>query len=571
MRLTLRNKFTAGGAVGVVVLATLVSAQTPARATIACTFSGSTAAIVVNQPNEAITIARRASGEIEFDAANGVTCGPATVTNTDKITVTGALGRQAVRIDLSNGGFVPGATAEGTGASEIEFEINLGTGGETSAIFDILSISGTNAAETFHLGSLGINVNGDNDPDITGPSSGPTTTTGTEQFEISGQGGADVISGAANADTGAALPLTFTTLLGGGNGADQLTGGDSADTLIGGAGNDTENGGAGVDVFDEEAAPNGDDDFVGGLSPYDEIDYSKRTTGVTFDLDGVADDGQPGAELDNVHPDIEYALGGSGDDTIADNSATFTARTFWGGPGNDTITGGPSGDNIFGESGNDTLHGGTQGDYLYGGDGDDQVFGDAGLDTLWEDQDVNGPTVQGPNGADDLFGGADADTVSYNVRNTALVVTADDNIANDGADTNPGGPAEEGDNVHDDVESIIGASYGPNRLTGNALANGLSGGAFVDTINGLAGADNLVGDPGNDVISGGPDNDTENGGDGNDQLAGDAGDDTINGSFDNDTLDGGIGNDNEVGASGNDTFLQGSTANGNDTLDGRST
>ncbi len=118
------------------------------------------------------------------------------------------------------------------------------------------------------------------------------------------------------------------TQLDGGPAPDQLTGGDGSDTLIGGPGDDTENGGNNQDFFKEEAAANGADDFVGGGSPYDTLDYGQRSVGVTVDLDGVADDGQPAAENDNAHSDIEIVNGGSGGDTLADNSGVFQTRTL---------------------------------------------------------------------------------------------------------------------------------------------------------------------------------------------------------------------------------------------------
>ncbi len=103
--------------------------------------------------------------------------------------------------------------------------------------------------------------------------------------------------------------------------------------------------------------------------PYDTLDYGQRSVGVAVDLDGVADDGQPGAENDNAHADIEIVKGGSGGDTIADNSGVFQTRQLEGGGGNDTITGGPAGDLLYGQDDNDTMHGGPQGDTLYGGPG----------------------------------------------------------------------------------------------------------------------------------------------------------------------------------------------------------
>jgi Ca2+-binding RTX toxin-like protein len=546
-------------------LAALVFAQSPATAAVNCTFGSGTVAITISALNEAATISRTPAGQIQV---GGVQCGSATVTNTDKITVAGALGGQSARLDLANGGFAPGATAEATGTSEIEIEIDLLAGGETASSQDVVSVSGTGAVDTLRLGTLGVNVNADDDPDITGPSGGLATLTHVEMFEMNGQGGPDVISGAGSADVGTAFPLA--TRLGGGPGNDQLIGGNGSDTLTGGANDDTENGGAGQDFLNEEAAANGNDDLAGGGgSPYDTLDYSQRSIGVNVDLDGVADDGQPGAENDNAHSDIRIVYGGGGPDTIADNSGVFLGRTFFGGDGNDTLTGGPAGDILSGQGNDDTMHGGPQDDDLYGGSADDDEFGDAGLDRFYEDYSAyQGTLVAGPNGVDDLNGGSEEDLVYYGRRTTDIVVTAGDNLPNDGADTTPGGAAEEGDNVHDDVEDVTGASSGVDRITGNALNNILTGGALPDTILGLGGADNLVGANGPDFLYGGTENDTLQGGSGDDQLFGEADDDNLSGSFENDTLTGGPGNDTESGASGNDTFLEDASPNGNDTLDG---
>ena len=334
------------------------------------------------------------------------------------------------------------------------------TGNETTAQPDSVSITGTGAADTVRMGTLGINANGDDDADITGPAGGGTTTIRAESYEVSGQGGPDIISGAASADVGGALPEHARDATQRRPAPDQLTGGDSSDTLTGGPGDDTENGGNNQDFFKEDAVANGADDFVGGGSPYDTLDYGQRSVGVTVDLDGVADDGQPATENDNAHSDIEIVYGGSGGDTIADNSGVFADRTFYGGGDNDTITGGTAGDILYGQGGNDTMHGGTAGDDLYGGQGDDHEFGDAGLDRFFEDLDVGGISITGPNGADELSGGSEEDLVTYDRRTTALVATTGDGLANDGADTTPGGAAEEGDNVASDVEDLTGASFG---------------------------------------------------------------------------------------------------------------
>ena len=119
--------------------------------------------------------------------------------------VAGALGAQAARIDLTNGGFAPGATPEGTGTSEIEFEIDLMTGNETTAQPDSVAISGTGAADTLRLGTLGINANGDDDADITGPAGGAITTIRAESYEVWVRADPDTISAAGSADVGGTL------------------------------------------------------------------------------------------------------------------------------------------------------------------------------------------------------------------------------------------------------------------------------------------------------------------------------------------------------------------------------
>ena len=55
-------------------------------------------------------------------------CGAGTTANTDTIVVTGNTGAETLTVDLSGGSFAPGLAVEGTGLSEIEFTVDLGTG-----------------------------------------------------------------------------------------------------------------------------------------------------------------------------------------------------------------------------------------------------------------------------------------------------------------------------------------------------------------------------------------------------------------------------------------------------------
>src|SRR3954447_13218893 len=81
------------------LVASLVFAGAPAGAVVNCTFSTGTVSVTITAANETATIERTPGGQIQV---GGAQCGTATVTNTDKITVAGALGAQTAQIDLAN-------------------------------------------------------------------------------------------------------------------------------------------------------------------------------------------------------------------------------------------------------------------------------------------------------------------------------------------------------------------------------------------------------------------------------------------------------------------------------------
>jgi hypothetical protein len=123
----------------------------------------------------------------------------------------------------------------------------------------------------------------------------------------------------------------------------------------------------------------------------------------------------------------------------------------------------------YGEGGNDDLAGSTSFDTLDGGPGDDLLT---------------------PSGLGDVVrGGSGFDTVR--MPNGGATVTLDD-AANDGL---PG----QGENIHSDVEKVVGGS-GADALDGNDGPNTLDGGDGDDTLTGLGGADTLSGGSGSDVI-----------------------------------------------------------------------
>ena len=260
---------------------------------------------------------------------------------------------------------------------------------------------------------------------------------------------------------------------------------------------------------------------------------------------------------------------GGGNDVMTGGPAADFLR---GGQGVDQITGGAGNDQLVGDDpnvaggGDDTIDGGDGNDVEDGQDGADTVRGGQGDDTL------NGgggndafPAEATADGTDVLNGGDGIDTATYSARTDPLQLSLDDQ-PNDGQTTSAT------DNVHSDVENLVGGSAADS-ISGSDQANTLDGGPGDDTIAGLAGDDSIPGSTGNDTESGGDGNDSEAGGDGNDVLAGDAGDDFVTGSNGNDFVSGGPGNDTVAGDPGDDTLDGGPGADlfgggfDNDTVD----
>jgi Ca2+-binding RTX toxin-like protein len=220
---------------------------------------------------------------------------------------------------------------------------------------------------------------------------------------------------------------------------------------------------------------------------------------------------------------------------------------------------------------------------VHGPTGQVTVLGGTGNDTLVSD------TAAGPV---DFAGGAGVDTADFSGRTAPLNISLD-NAANDGA-------TSEGDNIHTDVEKVIGGS-GNDTLKGSRFNDTLVGGLGTDTLIGGLGNDVLDGGLGNDVLSGrdgidtvtyadrttpvvvsldGIANDGEVavheadqletievviGGHGNDVLTGDDNANALFGGDGNDKIDGRGGNDVVLGSNGDDTIIGGA---GNDTIIG---
>src|SRR5829696_3120693 len=194
--------------------------------------------------------------------------------------------------------------------------------------------------------------------------------------------------------------------------------------------------------------------------------------------------------------------GSSGDDTIAGGPGSESVN---GGDGIDRIAGGGGPDRLNGDQGTDQIDGGPGDDVLRGGDGDDTLVGGGETDRVegGDDEDV----LDGGLGPDVLDGGRGTDTADYGDRSETVIVDLDGNPDD--------GQVDEGDNVTNDVERIVGGA-GPDRLTA------------------ITGRRTLIGNAGDDVLHGGR---------GADALQGGAGDDVLNGDISDDELDGGEGTD----------------------------
>jgi hypothetical protein len=177
---------------------------------------------------------------------------------------------------------------------------------------------------------------------------------------------------------------------------------------------------------------------------------------------------------------VRFDLGAGGDTALS--SLPFPG-TYNGGAGNDALVGGPGPDAVNGGDDNDQVRGGAGSDQIDGGAGDD-ALADCCLGIFLTGYESDGVP-------DSLTGGPGTDSVAYDGNNGTVAVSLDDQ-ANDGAN--------EGDNVHSDVENVT-TGLGSDVLVGSSAANTLIGGGGADQITGGAGQDNLQGAAGQDTIN----------------------------------------------------------------------
>ena len=376
----------------------------------------------------------------------------------------------------------------------------------------------------------------------------------------------------------------------GGGGSDFLFGGEGNDNLVGEDGLDDLYGEGGDDVFQEGAAANGSDDFIGDAG-FDQVVYSYRTSptphtngdgsalmdgsiainGVVVAVDGAFNDGAPN-EQDRVRTDIETVWGTTFNDKMVGQAAK---DVFWGDTGQDVLEGGGGNDELNGEEGGDTLRGGAGNDVIGAGVGNDDVYGDAGHDDLYGHDGtdfiyggLNDDDIFGHGAYDDLHGDAGNDVIYGGIGNDDIYgdAGADDLYGEDGNDFFGEGNAANGSDDIVGGPGEDGVDYGARPAT-QQLRLSLDNNTFDDGAYSLTGTplendnlrlsiENVQAGAGGDLLWGNGLPNRMWGGGGADQLVGYGG---------IDKLDGQSGDDNIWAGTGND-FLWGGT--GKDHLDG---
>ncbi|WP_298965654.1 cadherin-like domain-containing protein [uncultured Roseibium sp.] len=288
-------------------------------------------------------------------------------------------------------------------------------------------------------------------------------------YTLRGEGGADVLTGAANADQ--LRGGSGNDVLNGEAGDDELYGDEGADTLRGGSGNDVYiyARGDGHDVIEETLGSHSSGDVIAfgqgisvsdlniqivgnnlviaffeetseeasiaaqlnlpvlegsitikdwGLSADNRVEHILMADGTSLQLSELTFlQGDDAAQTLSGSSNRDFISARDGNDVI---NAGDADDVVFGDLGDDTINAGQGQDRVDGGDGNDTLHGGQGGDSLVGSNGDDIIHGEAGDDLLRGDtgDDIitggdGNDLIQGGAGNDVLSGGSGDDVYSY--------------------------------------------------------------------------------------------------------------------------------------------------------------
>ena len=436
--------------VAVVAVAAVAVLAVPsnASAAVSCSLAANTLTVNVTGTGDQVASLRLESGgteigvwdTLDFSAGQQVCAGgPPTPANTNSILVTdtdpGAQ-RTLLKVSLAGGPFVNSdATGEGTGMNEIEITYDAGDESSDDLLFDGAP---SPVNDNWRMGELAGGHGFQLDDGETGTVDvDDLVASNVEQLQLGINGsnpGDDIYD--ARGGAGFTGPLTFSTTvkqLVGGDGNDQIFGGDGDGwRLEGDLGADTLIGGPGNDLL--QVAFGTDADTADGNGGVDNCSYLNHGAAVSVDL-------RIAAPQDTV---------GAGTDTLSDC---------------EQLTGGAESDVLIGTTGANSLFGGeTSG-------------AQTGADTLIG------------LGGDDIFNGSfGSDTVSYAQGSTGPVTV---DLSNVGAQNTVGAGI---DTIGNTVENLIGSPFGGDTLTGNGVANVITGygDGIADTIDCAADTDTAI-------------------------------------------------------------------------------
>jgi Ca2+-binding RTX toxin-like protein len=523
-----------------------------------CTYDGVSRALALTMTPASTATLVLVNGEIWWGEVPKQ-CGAATATNTDSISIKGAVGTsETLVLDQRGGFFGPGATPE-SNTPEIEISTQLGDASDRVVVY------GTEGADFTAAGQNGFATSTDGDVDFT---FSPNTFKlevhllgGNDHFDARGTGGAGlqflgpIVATGGDGDETLIRGGNTVDALDGGGGADVVEGQEGADVIRGGAGNDSMTGGGGGDSLEGGAGTDvfngndGDDTF---LAQDDEADAS-LSGGAGSDtayVDTGVDPAPVAVEtvIGDGSPPPPAVTGCSYDAAKRAVTATLTA----GGEAALVVAGGEI---RFGAS---------------------PVACDAATTTNTDSITVTGAGGSSETVTIDQSGGAFAPgaTVEASASEIEIAVNLGDAMdrvtiigtpGNDSVAAGTNGVALNADGDVDVTFSPLPATLeiwggaGKNTITGQGTQG--AGGRFLGKL--LLHA----GDEG-DALTGGDGGDELHGGDGADVLEGRLGSDLLVGRSGDDSLSGGDGDDTLLGGSGSDAFIAGAGDDSLEAVDG---
>ena len=238
---------------------------------------------------------------------------------------------------------------------------------------------------------------------------------------IAGTSGDDLLIGETGNDT-----------LRGGNGNDtyvfQL--GDGQDTIVESRGTDTIRFGEGIREEDILVSRENKHLCLTNIKSGDRIVVEEFFYNAGCQVEKVEFADGSSWDIEMLKDKARYYYGGSGDDRITgydsnSNAPTLEDDYLYGGAGNDTLYGNNGNDELYGEEGDDILYGGNGSDLLSGGTGNDTLNGQNGDDTYIFNLG-DGADVINDNGGNDrvIFGeGIESSDVIFGKERNDLVVS----------------------------------------------------------------------------------------------------------------------------------------------------